>query len=414
MALIRPFRALRPQPELARKVAAPPYDVLNAEKAREIARDNPDSILYVTKPEINFEINTAVPKSEIYKKGAEYLHSLVRKGVLFQDPEPCFYIYQQTMHEHCQTGLVACASVDEYLHGKIKKHEHTQPEKVQDRFELIKTLEAQTGPIFLAYKYRDSIDAILREEIIKKPVYDFVYRDGVHNVLWKISDPAAIDKIRLEFQRVDSLYIADGHHRCEAATQTCLYRRSQNPAYNGSEEFNSFLSVIFADQYLQIYPYNRMIADLAGLSVFDFINKLSRCANVVKIDGHYSQPRRSKHIGMYLKGQWYELTFPAALYATLPNVDQLDAALLQNEILSSVLGLRDARNDKRIKFVGGAESIHRMCQAVDAGESAAAFSLFPVSMRDIIEAADHGGILPPKSTWFEPKLLSGLYTHLIK
>jgi uncharacterized protein (DUF1015 family) len=410
MAHIIPFCGLRPKPELARQVASPPYDVIDSNEARDRVQNNPYSFLHVTKPEINFNKNILINRDETYKKGADYLKLLVRSGILVQDQEPCFYIYHQITREHQQIGLVACASVNDYLNGLIKKHEHTHPEKVQDRFKLIKTLGAQTGPIFLTYRHKSTIDALIQQEMTN-PIYDFIYDETVRHLLYRISKQSIIESLIVEFNELNTLYIADGHHRCEAAAQACLYHRNHDLTHSGTEQYNSFLSVIIPDNQVRILPYNRVIKDLHGLPPDNFLNSL-RQIMTVQVTGSDFTPG-PKRIGMYLDHTWYELVLPEAVYAELTPLQRLDVELLQKLILSPLLNIQDPRTDERIKFIGGSNSIRQICSLVDQGDFSVAFSLYPTTIHDIMQVADSGGIMPPKSTWFEPKLLSGLYTHII-
>ncbi len=411
MPLIRPFRGLRPRKEFAQKVAAPPYDVLDTVQARERAKGNPYSILHVTKPEIDLDPLTDPYDPAVYAKGAENLAWLRETGVLQQDQRPCFYAYKQIMGKHEQLGLVACTSVDAYLNGIIKKHENTQPDKVNDRAQLMLALNAQTGPVFQCYREQANIAALLELGTKSDPVYDFIADHGVRHTFHVIEDDKLILQIQQSFEQIKELYIADGHHRSEAAAQVCRQMRKQRPQFNGEEEFNYVFSVIFPDTQMLILPYNRAVRGLNGLDVRSFLHELSNRLTVDPLDGDLFSPSKHHVLGMYLAGKWYSLRADAES----PNpIDQLDVSILQKEVLEPLLGIADPRTDKRVKFIGGVGSVIELKRLVDTGDFQVAFSLFPTEIRQVMQVADAGQVMPPKSTWFEPKLLSGLVMHLLE
>jgi uncharacterized protein (DUF1015 family) len=410
MPLIRPFCGLRPKSEYAQKLAAPPYDVIDSAQARERAKDNPYCFLRVTKPEIDLDPGIDPYDAAVYAKGAENLAWLRKSEVLIQDEKPGFYVYEQIMGAHRQVGLVACASVNAYLEGRIKKHENTQPDKVQDRARLMEALKMQTGPVFLCYRRRPEVSALLAKAVNAKPLYDFVGDYSVRHILYHIEDETLVQNLQQSFEGIDALYIADGHHRSEAAKEVCLKLRKENPHFTGEEEFNYFLSVIFPDDQMLIMPYNRAVRDLNGLTPMAFLTALEPHFGVHAIKAEWYTPEQSHVIGVYLRDRWF------ALSAQADNTDpvgQLDAAILQDKVLQPILGIADPRTDKRIKFVGGMDSVAEIKRLTDSGEFAVAFSLFPTSMQQVMQVADAGQMMPPKSTWFEPKLLSGLVTHAL-
>ena len=411
MPLIRPFRGLRPRKEFAQKVAAPPYDVLDTVQARERAKGNPYSILHVTKPEIDLDPLTDPYDPAVYAKGAENLALLKKAGVLEQDPKPCFYLYKQIMGRHEQLGLVACTSVDAYVNGVIKKHENTQPDKVNDRAQLMLALSAQTGPVFQCYREQSNITALLEQGTKSDPVYDFVADHDVRHIFHVIDDNKLIQEIQQSFEKVTELYIADGHHRSEAAAQVCQQLRKQRLQYSGEEEFIYFLSVIFPDKQMLILPYNRAIRGLNGLDSSSFLIELSTRLSVEPLDCDLFSPSGHLTMGMYLEGKWYSLRADAKSPGP---IDQLDVAILQKEVLGPILGVADQRTDKKVKFIGGVDSVREVKRLVDKGDFQVAFSLYPTEIQQVMQVADAGQVMPPKSTWFEPKLLSGLVVHTLE
>ncbi len=414
MAVVKSFRGLRPTRELAEKVAAPPYDVINSAEARELAKTNPVSFLHVNKPEIDLSVDIDLYDPKVYTRGAENLKKLVHDGVMLQDDQPYFYLYRQVMGDHSQLGLVACASVKEYEENLIKKHELTRVEKEDDRMNHIMHLNAQTGPVFLTYRARPVITAFLERLAGEKPEYDFTSADGIHHSFWVVKNTDAIRRIEEDFLEIPELYVADGHHRSAAAQRVCVRRREENPNHSGQEEYNYFLSVIFPHNQMQILDYNRVVTDLNGLSKDVFLEKIS-AKFLVRIysDKHGYTPSVLHDFGMYLDGAWYRLSaIPGTWDETTPTA-RLDVSILAENLLKPILGIGDPRKDKRIDFVGGIRGLEELQKRVDHGEMAVAFSLFPTRIEDLLTIADAGETMPPKSTWFEPKLKSGLVVHLL-
>ncbi len=412
MAVFRPFAALRPSAELAERVAALPYDVMNSAEAREMVVGNPYSFLHVDKAEIDLDPSVDLYDEQVYDKAASNLKQMEADGVMIRDAEPCYYIYRQIMGDHAQAGIVGCASIDDYMDGTIKKHELTVAEKEADRIHHVDTCDANTGPIFLTFRP----DAVISEGMKKimeseKPVYDFTADDDIRHTVWTISDPAVIERIGSAFDQIPCLYIADGHHRAASAVRVGQRRRAAKPDYTGSEEFNYFLAVAFPSDELSIWDYNRVVKDLKGLSVNEFIQTISEKFDVRELAADENPKPAVKHrIGMYLGGKWYALTAKAGTYDEKDPVSRLDVSILQNNLLTPVLGIEDPRTDKRIKFVGGVRGLEELVRLVDEG-SAAAFAMYPTTLDDLMDIADSGQIMPPKSTWFEPKLRSGLFIH---
>jgi len=410
MARICPFRAWRPHPELAAEVASPPYDVLSSDEARTMAAGNPISFLHVNKPEIDLPEDADPYGPEVYAQGAKSLRRLVDEGVYLREERPALYLYRQVMGEHVQTGLAVGTSVEEYENGRIKKHEHTRPKKEDDRTRHIDALDANTGPVFLTYKARPEIDAQVERLTKGEPVYDFVAPDGIRHVVWVVDEDGERDSLVEAFSRVDDLYVADGHHRSAAATRVCQARRAANPNHTGDEPYNFFLSMIFPDDQMMILDYNRIVRDLNGLSADELVRKIEDSFEVERLAGPLdakTKPGRSKSFSMYLEGSWYELTARPGSWPDDP-VARLDVAVLQNNLLAPILGVGDPRSDERIDFVGGIRGLEELERRVESGEFAVAFALFPTSIDDLFSVADADQIMPPKSTWFEPKLRSGL------
>lgn len=404
MSTIQPFAALRPKPDLAGRICELPYDVMSSEEARRIAAGNPLSFLHVSKPEIDLPPATDLYAPEVYAKGKENFAHLMREGALRQAPHPAYYLYRQVMGGHSQVGLVAVASCQQYLEGKIKKHEFTRPDKEDDRVRHIEALEAQTGPVFLVYRARPSLDELVRRETEATPEIDFTAADGVRHSAWTIRTP--LERVSAEFAAVPALYIADGHHRCAAAARVCQAR-------NGAGHSAWFLSVIFADHQVQILPYNRVIKDLNGLGTEQFLEKLDGVFTLSVSAGAPVSPSRKHQLGLYLAGQWRTLHFRPRFAATTDPVEALDVTLLQKYVLAPLLGIEDPRTSKRLNFVGGIRGTAELERLVNSGEFACALSLFPTSIADLMAIADAGGIMPPKSTWFEPKLRDALFCHLL-
>lgn len=404
MATVRPFAALRPRPELASRICELPYDVMSSEEARQMAAGNSLSFLHVSKPEIDLPPGTDLYSDAVYAKGKENFARLIQEGFLFQDAKPCFYLYRQTMGAHSQVGIVAAASVEEYLKNIIKKHELTRPDKEDDRVRHIETLNAQTGPVFLTYRADAGIDSFVASQISQPPTVDFTAPDGVRHTSWVIAEASDIRRIEEAFSKIGALYIADGHHRSAAAGRVFSNRK-------GAGQSGGFLSVIFPHNQMQILPYNRVLKDLNGHSVDSLLQKL----DAVFVIGRESKakPTRKHELGLYLQGQWRTLNFRPTFAATQDPIEKLDVTLLQKYVLAPMFGIDDPRTSKRISFVGGIRGTAELEKLVNSGEYQCAFSMFPTSIEDLMTIADAGGIMPPKSTWFEPKLRDAMFSHLI-
>lgn len=406
MISISPFKALRPEPQFAKQVASRPYDVLSSKEAKIEAEGNPYSFLHITKSEIDLPANTDIHSNEVYEKAKENLDAFISRPVLFKESKPCYYIYQLTMNEKTQTGLVCCSSVNDYEEGLIKKHELTRPEKELDRISHIKSTGAQTGNVFLAFRDVDELNEIMYKwETDKNPVYNFTADDNIQHTIWVISDEKIIDRITEIFRtEVGCTYIADGHHRVASAAKV-KYLISDN------EEAGHFLSTLFPASQLKIMDYNRVVKDLNDLSEEEFLNKIKTNFSVTKVSKDFT-PGNPHEFGMYLNRQWYHLTALEGTYSNDP-IGILDITILQNNILEPILGIKDQRTDTRIDFVGGIRGMKELEDRVNSDEWKVAFSLYPVTIQQLFDIADSNNIMPPKSTWFEPKLRDGLLTHLI-
>jgi uncharacterized protein (DUF1015 family) len=404
MATLRPFRALRPKPELAARICELPYDVMSTDEARTMAGDNPLSFLRVSRPEIELPPATDPYSPAVYQRGRDNFRKLIAGGALFREARPCYYLYRQTMGAHTQTGLVAAASCREYLDGIVKKHELTRPDKEDDRVRHIETLEAQTGPVFLTYRAVPALDEFVARAASAAPTVDFTAPDGVRHSAWVIGEAPDIAFIETAFSRVPFLYIADGHHRSAAAARVFQARQGRG----GSDVF---LTVTFPHNQMQVLPYNRVLKDLHGLTPAQLLAKLD--AVFVITPGGSPRPARKHTLALFLAGQWHSLAFRPQFAATTDPVEGLDVTLLQKYVLDPILGIDDPRTSKRIQFVGGIRGTGELEKLVRAGEAACAFSLFPTSIEDLMKIADAGGIMPPKSTWFEPKLRDAMFSHLL-
>ncbi|MBX2908672.1 MAG: DUF1015 domain-containing protein [Chitinophagales bacterium] len=412
MATVRPFKSLSPKATLASQVASLPYDVMNSEEAKEMAAGNPFSFLHVSKAEIDLPQNTSQYSESVYEKATANFKKLIADGVLVKDENASFYIYSLTMNGRTQTGLVACCSIEEYENNIIKKHEFTRPEKEEDRIKHIATLEAQTGPIFLTYRDNDAIDKIVENYVSQPPLYSFVANDGVKHEVWRVGDvPAVRTLVQLFAQNVRFLYIADGHHRAASAVKIGQKIRSESSIHTGQEEYNFFLSVLFPASQLAIMDYNRVVKDLNGNSPEQFLNKVKENFEVTEVSSTYS-PKGLHDFGMFLNGKWYQLTAKSTTVKE-DAIGVLDVTILQNFLLQPILGIEDPRTDKRIDFVGGIRGLKELEKRVNSGEMAVAFALFPVSLEQLMAIADTNNVMPPKSTWFEPKLRDGLFIHQI-
>ena len=409
MAVIRKFKAIRPTSEMAEAVAALPYDVVNSEEAREMTKDKPYSFLHVDKAEIDLPVGMDIYSPQVYAKAKENLDKLVSDGILVQDNKPMLYVYELTMDGRSQTGLVACTSIDEYLNGIIKKHELTREDKEQDRIRHVDICNANTGPIFLAYRTVDEISAIIENVKKNAPVYDFTAEDGIKHRAWVIDNDETANKLIELFKAVPNLYIADGHHRNASAAKVGLKRRAEHPDYTGDEEFNYYLAVIFPSDQLKIMDYNRVVKDLNGMTSEEFMNKLAEKFDIHEAEGK-AKPEKQYDFGMYLDKKWYMLTAKENLRVN-DAVAGLDVSILQDNVLIPILGIGDIRTDKRIDFVGGIRGLGELERRVDSGEMKVAFAMYPTSIDQLMTIADENKIMPPKSTWFEPKLRSGLFIH---
>ncbi len=412
MSLIKPFAGLRPAPGRALEVAAPPYDVMNADEARTMVRGRPWSFLHVSRPEVDLPPDTDPYTPAVYAKARENLDGMLAAGVLVRDPAPRYYCYRLTMGSQVQTGLVAAASVAAYDAERIKKHEFTRPVKEDDRVRQIDVLNAQTGPVFLVYRATPTIDTVLAWVSAAVPDVDIVAGDGVRHELWPIADPAAIDGLTAAFEALDALYVADGHHRSAAASRVAAARRAANPHHTGAESYNYFLSVLFPHDQMQILAYNRLVRELHGLTPEALMERLAVPFAVEGAIGPV-QPECPGVFGMYLGGHWYRLALDPARIPYDDPVGRLDVSLLQDNLIEPLLGIVDPRRDERIDFVGGIRGLAPLRARVDAGEMAVAFALHPTRMEDLMAVADSGEVMPPKSTWFEPKLADGLVSHVL-
>ncbi len=415
MSIVKPFRGLRPPVELVKKLASRPYDVLNSNEARIEAKGNPYSLLHVTKAEIDLPEGIDEHSQEVYNKVVENFRNFREHGWLVQDKEEKLYIYAQTMDGRTQYGIVGCTHIDDYFNNHIKKHELTRKDKEDDRMIHVRITNANVEPVFFSYPAHAGIDAIIKKITdSEKPVYDFVADDGFGHHFWVINDPEVISQIVKIFkEEIPDIYVADGHHRTAAAARVGLEKKEKNPAHTGQEEYNYFMSVLFPDNQLKIIDYNRLVKDLNGLSNEQFLEKLSASFNVRKVGADIYKPCCLHNFSMYLDGNWYSLTAREGTYNDADPIGVLDVTILSRLILEPVLNIGDLRTSKRIDFVGGIRGLGELKRRVDNGENVAAFALYPVSMKQLIDIANTGNIMPPKTTWFEPKLRSGLVVHLL-
>lgn len=408
MAVIRPFRALRPPKDRAALIASVPYDVVNTQEARALAESNPFSFLHVSRPEIDLPEGTDIYSDAVYDKAAENFARLSRDCPLEMEEIPSLYLYRLVMDDHSQVGVVACCSVDEYDNDIIRKHERTRRDKEDDRTRHIITLRAQTGPVFLTYRGNPDIDRMVLETVGSDSLYDFTAVDGIRHTIWRVPDAG---RFVGAFREVPFLYIADGHHRAASASRACVELKGKNPDHRGDEEYNYFLAVLFPAEQLQILPYNRIVRDLNNLSPDEFLAEVGKRFHVA--EQGQPAPTERGHFSMYLNKRWYNLTLVDKQRQTADPVASLDVSLLQDNLLDPILGIKDVRTDKRIDFVGGARGTTELEQLVNDGRAAVAFSLYPTSLDDLLRVSDAGSIMPPKSTWFEPKLRDGLLSHNI-
>ncbi|HTX99546.1 MAG TPA: DUF1015 family protein [Bacteroidota bacterium] len=412
MAIIRPFRGYRPTPDLAVRVAARPYDVLSSDEARAEAEGNPYSFLHVGKPEIDLPPATNIYDDRVYLKGKENLERFIHDGVLKRESVPSLYLYAQTMDGHTQYGIVGCVSVAEYLNNTIKKHELTRKDKEDDRTRHVKVTNAHSGPIFLTYRADEEVDSITADVRANKPDLDFLASDLIRHQLWVISNGDLVQRIVAAFRDIPTLYVADGHHRSAAAARVGKELAEANPRHTGNEEYNFFLAVLFPHNQLRILDYNRVVKDLHGMSIEQFLARLDADFSVSKADSPV-KPAQKGDFGMYLRGQWYLLRARPSLTTSRDPVELLDVSILQAHLLSPLLGIDDPRTNKRIDFVGGIRGLEELEKRVDSGQMAVAFALHPTSIEELLAIADAGKIMPPKSTWFEPKLRDGVVVHMV-
>ena len=404
--------SLKKKPEYTKQVIAPPYDVLNSEEARLRAKDRPWSFLHISKPEIDLPPGTDPHSDAVYAKCVENLQKMLNAGILHQDIPACYYLYGLTMGDHQQIGLAAVANVNDYNKNRIRKHELTRPDKEDDRVRQIDILNAQTGPVFLTYKHHPVIDQLVNTVIAEPPIVDLTADDGIIHQLWIVSDDKLMNTITHTFDSMDCLYIADGHHRSAAASRVASSRRAHNPQHTGDEPYNYFLSVIFPDNQMQILDYNRVVRDLNGLTASTFLERVAKNFEV-NYSRHAFKPQQGGEFCLFIQGKWYQLKIHPDKIPTQDPVASLEVSLLTEHLLAPILNITDPRRDKRIDFVGGIRGLQELEKRVNSGEMAAAFALYPTSMPALMAVADAGKIMPPKSTWFEPKLADGLVSHLL-
>lgn len=412
MAIVKPFQCVRPDERYARQVAALPYDVYNRKEACQVTAANPRSFLNIDRPETQFSDDVDIYDGRVYEKAARMLKDWLEDGTFEEDRQKAYYIYELVMNGRSQTGIVACSSIDDYIGGVIKKHENTREEKEVDRIRHVDATDAQTGPIFLAYRSNEAINRLVNEVTASAPLYDFVAEDGVSHRVWRVGDEDMILSIREAFAGIPATYIADGHHRAASAVKVGIKRRQENPGYTGEEPFNYFLSVLFPDDQLMIMPYNRVVKDLNGLSKEEYLDRIKEGFLVSCMGSEAFAPREKGSFGMYLDQKWYCLKAKDSLKSSDP-VKSLDVSILQDSLLSPVLGIGDPRTDKRIDFIGGIrglKELERRCTE----DMEVAFSMYPTFIQELFDVADAGLLMPPKSTWFEPKLRSGLFIHKLK
>jgi uncharacterized protein (DUF1015 family) len=414
MAVFKPFKAVRPYPEYAAEIASLPYDVMDSDEARIEVGKHPISFLHVEKPEIDLDPGIGLYDDRVYAKAKENLYKYLSDKQMFQDEKPAFYVYKQTMDGRPQIGLVGLASIDDYLNNRIKKHELTRADKEADRIRHVDTCDAHSSPVFFTYRHQQVIDDVVQHIITEtKPVYDFISDDGIGHALWVMNSEEDIRKVSDAFKGMENLYVADGHHRTASAVKVGQMRREQHPDYTGDEEFNYIMAVIFPDNQLHIMDYNRIVKDLNGNDREQFMAKVKEKFHIEEYGTEPFHPQATHTFGMYLGGLWYKLTAIPGTWNADNVVESLDVSIMQNNLLHPILGIEDPRRDKRIDFVGGIRGLAELQRRVDSGREAVAFAMYPTSMDELINIADAGEIMPPKSTWFEPKLRSGLFIHLL-
>jgi len=413
MAVLRKFKAWRPKKGLESKVASYPYDVLNSEEARELVQGNPYSFLHVVKPEVDLPVGIDLYSQEVYNKAKENLERLKSEGILIQEETPRLYIYRQSMGTKEQYGIVGCVSVDDYDNDVIKKHEYTRPVKEKDRITHVDVTNANAGPIFLTYKAQKPIDAMVVRTVDSAPVYDFEAEDGIGHTLWIVEDDDVADALLAEFAKLDYLYVADGHHRSASAAKVANKRKGENPNHTGDEEYNFFLAVLFPDYQLTIMDYNRVLKNLHGHSAEELFQALEDNFAVEKIGPEPYKPQQKGEIGMYMEGNWHKLTIKSERVDFDDPVESLDISYIQNNLLSPFFGIEDPRTSNDIDFIGGIRGMAELVKLVDSGKFQVAFAMYPTSIQELINIADSGQVMPPKTTWFEPKLRSGLLVHTL-
>ena len=411
MAIVKPFKAFRPVERLVSEIAALPYDVMSSEEAREMVKDNKYSFLHVDRGEINLPQNVNMYETIVYKTARNVLNKMIDDGLYIQEDKPCFYIYEQIMNGRGQKGLVSCVSIDDYINNVIKRHEKTRNNKEIDRINHVDYCDAHTGPIFMTYRNNKEIEQIMNKWVMNKPIYDFISEDGNGHRVWIIDDDDEINKIEDLFKNVGNLYIADGHHRSASAVKVGLRRRQENPGYTGEEGFNYFLSIIYPDNELEVLDYNRTVKELNGMSAPEFMEAVSKMFNISRsADNKVVKPKNKHEFGMYLDKQWYVLEAKDGTFNENNPIERLDVSILQNNLLAPILGIKDPTKSDRIEFIGGIRGVKELERRADS-DMKVSFSMFPTTIEDIMSIADAGEIMPPKSTWFEPKPRSGIFVH---
>lgn len=411
MAVIRAFNGVRPRKDLASCVAALPYDVMSSDEAREIVKDNEYSFLHVDKAEVDLDESIDIYDDRVYEKAKENLNKMINDNIFIKDKKKSLYVYRQIMNGLSQTGVVGCCSIDDYINNVIKKHEFTKPDKERDRIKHVDKCNANTGPIFLSYKERKRISDIINKVMTNEAEYDFISDDNVRHTVWVINEDILINDIIDEFSKVESIYIADGHHRAASAVEVGLRRREKYNNYSGNEEFNYFLAVLFAENQLHIFDYNRVVRDLNGLSLVEFMNSVKEKFTVEEVEDNIPyKPVKNHEFGMYIDDKWYKLTAIKGTFDETDSINKLDVKILNNNLISPILGIKDPKSDRRIDFVGGIRGLEELEKRVHT-DMTVAFSMYPTTMQEIIDVADSGRVMPAKSTWFEPKLRSGLFIH---
>ena len=412
MSIIRPFHGLRPTVEFAKDVAAPPYDVLSSDEARQLVKSNPNSFLRVNKSEVDFSQEESIYNKAVYQKGKENLSRLINEKIMIREEQPSFYLYRLTMNGKSQTGLAALTSVEEYNQGLIKKHEHTRPEKVNDRADHIMTLEAQVGPVFSIFRSNPSIKTLFNKLTSSPAEIDFIADDKIRHELWILSNKNDVENIVNQFSALSELYIADGHHRSQAASEVCRRMKEANPEHTGEELYNYFLNVIFPDDELYIMAYNRVVSETGSLNINDIIRKSADKFEIERSDTPIV-PSDNHNIGVYMDNQWYKFVIKKDSYDTKNPAEIIDSAILTKNLLAPILGIENLRTDNRIAFVGGIRGVEELIKLVDSNQYKIAFSMYPVTVAQLLAVADAGKVMPPKSTWFEPKLRSGMVVNLL-